>query len=63
MNTRKNGKFEKINLSEWGGVFAGKTKSNPAILGSSLCSLRGADQGNLEKALAENDDGLYNEES
>lgn len=58
------GNLKKIDISEWGGIFAGKKKKrNPGILCSSLCSLRGADQGNLENALAEKDEDLYNEGS
>lgn len=43
--------------------FSGEKRSNAAILCSSLCSLRGAKQGNLENASAEKDEDLYNEGS
>lgn len=44
--------LKKSKTSEWGESVAEK-KSDTAILCSSLCSLRGAEQGNMENVLVE----------
>lgn len=59
----KMGNLEKETQLSGVEFFSGEKRSNAAILCSSLCSLRGVEQGNLENASAEKDEDLYNEGS